>query len=67
MTQFFRVCLSAKLADILNSLFIEKMNKEKLKKLIKTYNKLEKCPNMLAPKCNEEIGRGRRRSCYLVL
>lgn len=58
---------STKLAGILNSLFIEKMDMEKLKKLIKTYNKLEKCPNMLAPICNEEIGRGRGRSYYLVL
>ena len=39
-------------------MFIEKLDEEKLKKLFKTYDKPEKCPNMIAPKCNEEIWKG---------
>ena len=35
-------------------MFIEKLDEEKLKKLVKTYNKLENCPNMITPKCNED-------------
>ena len=47
-----------KLAGIINNLFIEKMDEEKLKKLIKNYKKPENCPNMITPKCNEDIWRG---------
>ena len=49
---------NSKLEGIINNLFIEKLDEEKLKKLFKTYNKPEKCPNMIAPKCNEEIWKG---------
>ena len=53
-------------------MFIEKLVEEKLKKLVKTYNKPENCPNMIIPKCNEEIWRGdilntSRRSSDIVL
>ena len=44
---------NSKLAGI-NNLFIEKLDEAKLKKLVKTYNKLENCPNMITPKCNED-------------
>ena len=53
-------------------MFIEKLGEEKLKKLVKNYNKPENCPNMIIPKCNEEIWRGdilntSRRSSDIVL
>ena len=53
-------------------MFIEKLDEEKLKKLVKTYNKPKNCPNMIIPKCNEEIWRGdildtSRRSNDIVL
>ena len=56
----------------MNNLFIEKLDEEKLEKLVKTYNKLENCPNTITPKCNEEIWRGdilntSRRSNEIVL
>ena len=61
-----------KLSGIINNLFIEKMDEKKLKKLVKTYNKPGNCPNMITPKCNEEIWRGdilntSRRSNDIVL
>ena len=48
------------------------MGEEKLKELIKTYNKPENCPNMLNLRCNEEIWGGdilskSRRSNDIVL
>ena len=51
---------NSKLAGIINNLFIEKLDEEKLKKLVKTYiyNKPENCPNMITLKCDEEIWRG---------
>ena len=49
---------NSKLAGIIKNLFVEKLDEEKLKKLVKTYNKPENCPNMIAPKCDEEIWRG---------
>ena len=49
---------NSKLAGIINNLFIEKLDEEKSEKLVKTYNKPENCPNMITPKCNEEIWRG---------
>ena len=49
---------NSKLAGIMNNLFIEKLDEEKLEKLVKTYYKLENCPNMITPKCDEEIWRG---------
>ena len=63
---------NSKLAGIINNLFIEKLDEEKLEKLVKTYNKPENCPNMITPKCNEEIWRGdilntSRRSNAIVL
>ena len=63
---------NSKLAGIINNLFIEKLDEEKLEKLVKTYNKPENCPNMITPKCNEEIWRGdilntSRRSSDIVL
>ena len=63
---------NSKLAGIINNLFIEKLDEEKLEKLVKTYNKPENCPNMITPKCNEEIWRGdilntSRRSNDIVL
>ena len=63
---------NSKLAGIINNLFIEKLDEKKLKKLVKTYNKPENCPNMITPKCNEEIWRGdilntSRRSNDIVL
>ena len=42
----------------MNNLFIEKLDEEKLEKLVKTYYKLENCPNMITPKCDEKIWRG---------
>ena len=43
-----------------------------MKKLVKTYNKPENCPDMITPICNEEIWRGdilntNRRSNDIVL
>ena len=43
-----------------------------MKKLVKTYNKPENCPNMITPKCNEYIWKGDilntgRRSNDIVL
>ena len=63
---------NSKLAGIINNLFIEKLDEEKLEKLVKIYNKLKNCPNMITPKCNEEIWRGdilntSRRSNDIVL
>ena len=63
---------NSKLAGIINNLFIEKLDEEKLKKLLKTYNKPENFPNMITPKCNEEIWSGdilntSRRSNDIVL
>ena len=49
---------NSKLSGIINNLFIEKLDEEKLKKLVRTYNKPENYPNMITPKCNEEIWRG---------
>ena len=40
-------------------MFIENLDEENLKKVVKTYNKPEEnCPNMITPKCNEETWRG---------
>ena len=63
---------NSKLAGIINNLLIEKLDEEKLKKLVKTYNKPENCPNMITPKYYEEIWRGDilnkiRRSNDIVL
>ena len=57
---------------MINNLFIEKLDEEKLKKLVKGYNKPENCPNIITPKCNEEIWRSdilntSRRSNDIVL
>ena len=41
---------NSKLAGIINNLLIEILDEEKLKKLVKTYNKPENCPNMITPK-----------------
>ena len=63
---------NSKLTGIINNLLIEKLDEQKLKKLGKTYNKPGNCPNMIIPKCNEEIWRGdifntSRRSNDIVL
>ena len=63
---------NSKLAGIINNFFIEKLDEEKLEKLVKTDNKPENCPNMITPKFNEEIWRGgmlntSRRSNDIVL
>ena len=63
---------NSKLAGVINYLFIKKLDKKILKKLVKTYNKPENCPNMITPKCNKEIWRGdvlntSRRSNDIVL
>ena len=39
-------------------MFIEKLDEEKLKKLVKTYNKPENCPNLITAKYNKEIWSG---------
>ena len=41
---------NSKLAGIISNLLIEKLDEEKLKKLLKTYNKPENCPNMITRK-----------------
>ena len=41
---------NSKLAGIINNLLIEILDEVKLKKLVKTYNKPENCPNMITPK-----------------
>ena len=49
---------NSKLAGIIKNLLIEKLDEKKLKKIVKTYNKPENCPNMITPKCNVEICKG---------
>ena len=47
---------NATLAGITSNLFIEKLDEERLKKLVKMYNKPENCPNMITPKCIRRSG-----------
>ena len=46
---------NTKLATIVNNLYSETMEDEKLKNLLKKYNKPKNCPYVFAPKCNPEI------------
>ena len=46
---------NTKLANIVNNLYSETMEDEKLKNLLKTYNKPKNCPYVFAPKCNPGI------------
>ena len=46
---------NTKLATIVNNLYSETMADEKLKNLLKKYNKPKNCPYVFAPKCNPEI------------
>lgn len=48
---------NGKLAGITNNFLIDKMEDQKLKKLIKTYNRPKTCQNLLILKRNEEIWR----------
>lgn len=48
---------NGKLAGITNNFLIDKMEDQKLKKLIKTYNRPKNCQNLLILKRNEEIWR----------
>ena len=46
---------NTKLATIVNYLYSETIEDEKLKKLLKKYNKPENCPYVFATRCNPEI------------
>ena len=46
---------NTKLANIVNNLYSETMEDEKLKNLLKKYNKPKNCPYVFAPKCNPGI------------
>ena len=46
---------NTKLANIVNNLYSETIEDEKLKNLLKKYNKPKNCPYVFAPKCNPGI------------
>ena len=46
---------NTKLANIVNNLYSETMEDEKLKNLLKKYNKPKNCPYVFAPECNPGI------------
>ena len=43
------------MATVVNNLYSETMEDEKLKNLLKKYNKPKNCPHVFAPKWNPEI------------
>ena len=47
--------VNAKLANILEKVYLEKISEEKTKSLLKKYQKPESCNKMRVPQCNPEI------------
>ena len=47
--------VNAKLANILEKVYMEKISEEKTKSLLKKYQKPESCNKMRVPQCNPEI------------
>ena len=47
-------------------MFIDNVDEKNFKALNKKYNVLENCPNMIDPKCNEEIWKNNLNSPYRI-
>ena len=57
---------SIKLASIAIKIFIVIIDEENFKALLKKYNLPENCPNIIVPKCNEEIRENNLTYCYRI-